>query len=258
MPSENRPPPGYQPPLTEGAVHPGRVDGYGLGRVFIPDTRDQQFPLRELLAEVAPAEAKEEFRSHRYRYAEGWWGNQGSFPHCVAYAWLHWMEDGPISYNLRSPAVRRKPQWTPLEVYREAQQVDEWPGERYNGTSVRAGAKVLRARGVISSFYWAWDVDTLLRAVDVLGPVVMGTNWYTSMFRPDSTGLVKVQGRVEGGHAWVVNGYNRNRGLVRAKNSWGRGWGKKGYFYLSIDDLARLLSEQGDACLAHETRIKRT
>jgi hypothetical protein len=32
-------------------------------------------------------------------------------------------------------------------IYREAQKVDEWPGEAYEGTSVRAGLDVLRERG---------------------------------------------------------------------------------------------------------------
>ena len=32
-------------------------------------------------------------------------------------------------------------------LYHEAQKVDEWPGEDYEGTSVRAGLDILRTRG---------------------------------------------------------------------------------------------------------------
>ena len=32
-------------------------------------------------------------------------------------------------------------------LYHEAQKVDEWPGEDYDGTSVRAGLDILRKRG---------------------------------------------------------------------------------------------------------------
>jgi hypothetical protein len=32
-------------------------------------------------------------------------------------------------------------------LYHEAQRIDEWPGEDYDGTSVRAGMDVLRTEG---------------------------------------------------------------------------------------------------------------
>ncbi len=36
-----------------------------------------------------------------------------------------------------------------FKVYKRAQQLDEWPGEDYGGSSVNAACKVLRERGFI-------------------------------------------------------------------------------------------------------------
>jgi C1A family cysteine protease len=140
----------------------------------------------------------------------------------------------------------------PGHVYREAQKVDEWPGEDYSGTSVRAGAKVLQALGFIASYHWAYDVETVVQAVLERGPVVVGTSWYRDMFLPDASGLVTPSGPLVGGHAYVLNGTNRKTGLFRAKNSWGRSWGKGGAFWLSYETLERLLHESGEACIALE------
>lgn len=68
------------------------------------------------------------------------------------------------------------------ELYKEAQKHDEWPGESYSGTSVRAGLDVARLRGPrlirdgrptlpsaidgIESFRWSNNVQD---AIEVLG-----------------------------------------------------------------------------------------
>lgn len=220
---------------------------YGLGRLPAADPADMAYHMRTILA---PTLAAAPLRNSRYWNAEGWWGNQGSAPQCVAYAWTHFLEDGPVTHSKAPP-----PLINPALLYGEAQKVDEWPGEGYDGTSVRAAAKVLQSLGHIGTYSWAWDLDTLVDAVLTAGPVVMGTNWYGSMFKPDpSTGLVKIEGAVIGGHAWEVNGVNRSRAIARCKNSWGRDWGKKGHFFLRFAELARLIAEDGEACIAIEVK----
>ena len=141
-----------------------------------------------------------------------------------------------------------------LTIYRQAQLVDEWPGEDYEGTSVRAGAKVLRALGMVSEYRWAWDMETLARYVLTTGTVVMGTNWYEGMDVPNAEGFVSPRGSIRGGHAWLVLGYNRARGVYRGVNSWGKHWGQAGRFWISEEDLGRLLAESGEACSAIEVR----
>ena len=181
-----------------------------LGRVFKEDVRD----LNYLIAN-SPLYSTSSKLTVRNWDDEHWWGNQGSTSECVAYAWVHWLEDGPILQpNGPHPVLN------PNFVYKEAQKIDEWPGENYNGTSVRAGAKILQSQGLISNYLWAYDLNTLINTVLNVGPVVVGTNWYSNMFRPNrTTGLMSVSGRLAGGHAYVVNGVDTRRILFRIKNS---------------------------------------
>ncbi len=211
-----------------------------LGRLPSSDERDKQYQIGLPLGTSA--------RTSRYWNANGWWGDQALYPHCVGFAWTHWVEDGPVTQKGPAPIV------DPHKVYSEAQKIDEWPGEEYDGTSVRAGAKVLQSKGFISEYRWAWDVDTLIEAILELGPVVVGTNWYEDMFNPDETGLIKVGGRVAGGHAYLINGVNKKKRLFRLKNSWGRNWGLKGHAYISFDDMSRLIAEDGEICLGIEIK----
>jgi hypothetical protein len=211
----------------------------GLGRRYAPDSRDADFPIRALLA--APSA-----RQYRYWSDAGWWGDQGDQPHCVGYSWVHWVEDGPVGHAGPAPVIN------PSQLYRDAQRVDEWEGESYDGTSVRAGAKVLQAAGRVVAYHWASTIEEIVQAVLEEGPVVMGTNWYTGMFDTDAKGLMTISGSLAGGHAWIINGVNRRSGLFRMKNSWGREWGNNGRAWISIGHVARLLREEGEACLAVE------
>ncbi len=212
---------------------------YGLGRVVSKDRRDQRFLLS---APTVPAT-----RTHRYWYDNGWWGDQGATSSCVGHAWAHFVEDSPRTHPAPGFHI------DPYTIYREAQKVDEWTGEGYDGTSVRAGAKYLQAQGVIGEYLWAFDVDTVIRNILEVGPLVVGTNWYEGMFYPKRDFIIHPTGRVAGGHAYVLNGYNKATKLFRCKNSWGRGWGSKGHAYMHRSTFARLLAEDGEACIATET-----
>jgi hypothetical protein len=209
------------------------------------------------MASVIPRVAVTEPK-YRYWWANGWWGNQGHLPHCVGFSWLHWIEDGPITHSATRTAGTG-PLMDPSELYREAQKVDQWPGESYDGTSVRAGAKILMSRGLVGGYRWAWDAGTVVRALLTTGPVVVGTWWYSEMFvpKPDKESgklLIRAQGSKAGGHAYLINGVNTEKGLVRVKNSWGQEWGSNGHAYMPIEDLDKLVKDQGEACLAIEVQ----
>jgi hypothetical protein len=185
----------------------------------------------------------------------------------VAYSWLHWLEDGPVThfyegrdfdpaYLNENVAEKHQCLFSPEMVYRNAQKIDEWPGEDYDGTSVRAGAKILRNLGVISEFRWASNVDEVVNCLLNVGPMVVGTWWHRDMFYPDENGIIRPAGGKMGGHAYVLDGISLEKGLIRVKNSWGRDWGKNGFAYIRIDDFASLLSDQGEACMAFEKKLK--
>jgi C1A family cysteine protease len=113
----------------------------------------------------------------------------------------------------------------------------------------------LRTTNRISSYLWTYDINVLINTVLTKGPVVVGTKWYSSMFTPDRNGVIRVLGRVAGGHAYVINGVDRNTKLFRIKNSWGKTWGKSGHAYISFTDMARLIRENGEVCLAIENKF---
>jgi len=214
----------------------------GLGRTYARDDRDNNYLIENsgLLGTSA--------RTSRYWDDEQWWGNQGNTSECVAYAWTHWLEDGPF-YQASSP----QPILNPNTVYREAQKIDEWPGENYNGTSVRAGAKILQSLGYIQNYYWTANLDTLINTVLNVGPVVVGTQWYRNMFYPTKgTGIIRVSGQIVGGHAYVINGVDTQKKLFRIKNSWGRKWGVNGRAFISFTDMNKLIARFGEVCLATE------
>jgi hypothetical protein len=217
-------------------------ESLGLGRLPAPDPRDGAFRMGLLIPEPPKVD-------HKYWNANGWWGDQGGSSQCVAYAWTHYLEDGPVTHSGSAPVIE------PAMLYHQAQLVDEWPGEDYDGTSVRAAAKVLQGLGWIESYHWAWSADEIINAILTLGPVVIGTNWYQGMFYPDpKTNIIKPTGYVAGGHATKLDGANRRNGLIRLKNSWSRAWGKKGHVWVEAETLQRLMNEDGEACIAVEAK----
>lgn len=210
---------------------------YPLGRLQVTDERDHDYPIRQLLPR------KPSKRLSRYWWDDGWWGNQGETNQCVAYSFVHWLKDGPIL---------QAADFNPHAIYAEAQRLDEIPGENYEGTTVRGGVKALVARGLVKEYRWAFDVYTVIQTLLELGPVVVGTNWYESMFVPDAVGRISIGGNQAGGHAYVLNGVSRISRQFRIKNSWGREWGRAGHAFISFDNFSRLLGERGEACLAVE------
>lgn len=219
---------------------------FQLGREYKKDIRDELYLIKNHMNKLSTLIKPNTSTTSKYWDDNGWWGNQLNTPHCVGYSWAHWLEDGPVQQSGTPPIVH------PFTIYTNAQKLDEWPGENYNGTSVRGGAKYLQNIKKVKSYYWAYDIQTLIDTVMKIGPVVVGTSWYNNMFYPDRNGLIRISGRLVGGHAYVINGVDTKTRQFRIKNSWGRTWGKNGSAFISFSDMAKLIRERGEICLATE------
>lgn len=137
-------------------------------------------------------------------------------------------------------------------IYKRAQQIDEWPGTRYEGTSVLAGAKACAEAGFITKYFWATSARELAQAISNVGPVVIGVNWLQGMEETDKEGFIHATGPVRGGHCVCVYGVTVDAdGKITfvIKNSWGSGWGTEGSCKISEPDMQLLTESNGALCV---------
>lgn len=191
--------------------------------------------------------------------------DQGPTPRCVAFSWLTLLGAGPVTNRSDLPDAQT--------VYDAAQRADEWDGEAYDGTSVRAGAKVLQGLGYLTAYLWAYDTRTAADWVIQRGPVLFGTVWPDSMFDPDAAGFLKVDtsgtfdGQHANGHAYCAIGVSLTKrcpdgtkGAFVIQQTWGewgvKRWGRTGIAYLPFSATDVLLPMGGEVCMATEVRVK--
>jgi len=207
-----------------------------FARYYAEDNRDRRFRQKVPVDTVYR-------RSYRYWYDDYRWFDQGETPACVGYGWGHWLANDPIRQVIN-----------PAGIYCFAQFLDEWQGEDYEGTSVRAGAKALQRLGFISKYSWAFTIDEVINTVLNEGPMVVGTAWYEGMSNPDRNHFIHPTGQLQGGHCYLINGVNIVLERLRIKNSWERDWGDRGRGWITFKEFAGLLADQGEACIATEVK----
>lgn len=134
-------------------------------------------------------------------------------------------------------------------LYSLATALDSIPGQyppTDTGSSGIGVAKALQALGLATRYTHGFSRAALDSALQS-GPVMIGIPWLNSMFNPDADGRTAVDrsSGTAGGHEVELNRYD---GADRywITNSWGTSWGVAGSGYLTGDDLAWLLSQQGD------------
>jgi hypothetical protein len=179
--------------------------------------------------------------------------DQGAEGACVGFGWTGEALASPIRVNLQrvKADVPRTPDSFARWVYRSAQEIDEWPGKDYEGTSVLAGAKVMNGVGLLKEYRWAFNIEEVTQAVCRRGPVVIGIPWYSGMYDAPA-GILTPSGYLVGGHCLLVVGYRvghfNGEDAFILQNSWGPDWGINGLAYIRKSDLANLLLDMGEAC----------
>lgn len=226
---------------------------YGLGRKHSPDERDKNFLMRRLL----PPAAEVELPTRKTWAITPKNLDQGSTGTCVGMSWANFLRCAPIQSKA---GVNEE---YAFKIYDEAIKIDEWSDndvdpERQFGSSVRAGAEAVLKFGRLKSYLWAFNLQPVVEWVLTQGPVVLGTNWYSSMFYPDKEGIITITPRasIAGGHAYLLRGVDTKRALASISNSWGDDWGLSGNALLPFRDLERLIHEDGEAATAVENRLK--
>jgi len=229
----------------------------GFGRRFSRDDRDHDFLMRRMLADAREV-ALPSRKSWRIQATAL---DQGSTGTCVGHGWRNFLRCAPVKTEKTGPSA--------FDIYREAVKLDPWadnddeatlpdgdPGLD-SGTSVRAGAQAVTKLGRLKSYVWAFELQPAVEWVLTTGPVVLGTNWYSSLSRPDAEGISRITptANVVGGHAFLWRGANTKRALALCSNSWGDEWGRSGEFFLPFRDLERLIHEDGEVCTAVEKRL---
>lgn len=198
------------------------------------DEKSRSFPIRTLIpAGVAPQYKLWHFGPQL---------DQGSEGACVGFGWAAEAGASPVRVkNITDDFARG--------IYQEAKRIDEWEGEDYEGTSVLAGAKVMKSRGFITEYRWCFSLNDVLLALSYEGPVVLGLNWYEGMFDTNAKNFITPTGNWVGGHCIMARGISVKYERILLRNSWGKDWGSRGGAYLSFSDLDRLLHESGEACV---------
>lgn len=212
-----------------------------LGRVPHFDERSRSFGVRSLFE---PAVLKK--KTH-WQMLPQFPLDQGQEGACVGFGWCAELAAEPVRYNTTNQYA--------FQYYAATRQIDQEMGNFWTeGASVLAGAKLAQRVGMISGYRWAFGMEEVIATLVQLGPVVLGVNWYESMYETDVNGGVVIEGDRVGGHCILVNGYDPNHEVhgecVQWINSWGPDYGLGGVGYLKLADLDRLLDEQGEACIA--------
>lgn len=137
-----------------------------------------------------------------------------------------------------------------ITLYSAATRLDAYPGTyppSDTGSDGLSAAKAAVKLGLISGYLHITTANALASAL-VLGPVIVGTDWYESMFSPDASGNLTVDkaSGVAGGHEYCLDEITGD-GRFGFTNSWGSSFGVDGRMYMQVTDFLGLLAAKGDA-----------
>lgn len=214
----------------------------GLGRYPFLQLDDANFLMRGVLREE-PRSIPEDFV-----WQHGDILNQGNEGACVGFGWTAWDNAKPMGFR------EQQGYDFAFDWYKDAQEIDPWPGTDYEGTTVRAGARIGVRRGFLSQYLWAASKADIDAWVLTRGPIVVGSTWFRSMDEVGPLGWMKVDpsSGKRGGHCYLLLG--RRSGNYVFQNSWGPNYADDGLFYMNTENFKKLIA-WGDAefCTALQT-----
>lgn len=147
-------------------------------------------------------------------------------------------------------------------LYEMAKRCDEWPGENYDGSSLRGAISGWKNMGVCEEKEWEFkpgkvgkltipraknarsqtvgayyrispEIAHFHAALNEVGIIAASANVHKGWDNPKN-GIIKYQKKTDGGHAFAIVGYNDKGFWIQ--NSWGNTWGKKGLALWSYED----------------------
>lgn len=217
------------------------VPGKPLGRHIMRDSRSAAYPF--VARTPVPVESVTWSRSIAIL-------DQGDLGSCTGNAITGALGTAPLYPNLPAnhPTLNEA---EAVKLYGLATQLDGYPGTyppSDTGSDGTSACKAAQKSGFISGYTHATTIDQVLQAL-MVGPFIMGCDWYDSFDEPDASGLVSIASGagVRGGHEILGRGVHVDSNLIMFDNSWGTGYGVAGSFYMSYDTVAQLLASDGDA-----------
>ena len=150
-------------------------------------------------------------------------------------------------------------------LYEMAKRYDEWPGEDYSGSSARGAMKGWNKHGVCSWNIWPYnagaddrtlssnrakeakqyplgayfrvnhqDLVAMHAAITETGALYATAKVHDGWRNVGKDGLIAQTSNMIGGHAFAIVAYDRDGFWIQ--NSWGSGWGFKGFCKITYDD----------------------
>lgn len=226
---------------------------HALGRIVEHDPRSRNFAFSQ-----AP---KQKSVTHAI-YANAL--DQKNLGSCTGNAAAQWLntiaakrnrQTGVINYMLSAhKGTSYMTEEDAVALYSTATKLDEDATQSYPpvdcGSSGLGIAKALLKYGFIAQYRHTFSFSDFQAAVEQQ-PVIVGTNWYDSMFEPDDRNVIQISTNAQnqGGHEYLIRGISWKTKRFRIRNSWGTLWGLQGDAYIPFGDMERLLSEEGDATI---------
>jgi C1A family cysteine protease len=106
----------------------------------------------------------------------------------------------------------------------------------YKGTNLPCNNSTASRTKISSWKSISPDVDSLKAAVKN-NPITAAFYVYTDFYYYKSGIYKYTYGKLEGGHAICIVGFDDTNGCFIVKNSWGTGWGELGYFKIAYSEI---------------------